>query len=111
MDKTISITKEQHTQLANLIHSDRMRFSQFSVGEKLNRGEAYTTKDGRRLFKTFNTYRLDVFNFDEAKFANTIANNPNHRFAKVHAIVPLFEAQRDDASEIVKFLRTMKWTR
>lgn len=67
---SIMITKEQYEALDNLFDSDSAKYAQFSVS-------AYK-----------NQFELTIH--VECDFKKTIEENPNHRFSKVHAIVPLF---------------------
>jgi hypothetical protein len=92
--RTIQITKEQYDALDHLL-DDRLKFGQFIVDSKLNRGEAYKTADGRTLYKTYETYFLTVVN-ENIDYQAIITENPNHRFAKIHAIVPLFTIEDEE---------------
>jgi hypothetical protein len=69
--KTIEISKEQYNAVSDLIDSNRDKFSQFSASESANK------------------YALTIF--VDVDFKKAIDENPNHRFAKIHAIIPLFE--------------------
>jgi hypothetical protein len=93
--RTIQITKEQYDALDELIYDNRLKYTQFSLDSKINRGEAYTTADGRTLYKTYETYFLTVN--EDFDYQAIITANPNHRFAKVHAIVPLFAVEETPA--------------
>lgn len=101
MDKRIEITKEQFDSLypMNEARIDKRGFSPLIVMESERRGDSYTTKDGRKLFKTEKYYVVTLPDFEiwEPKLLALLEKDAagestgDQFWLNVLAIVPLVE--------------------